>query len=145
MLKVQPEASTATPALRDQRESEAARAECIDRWVAKTYAAISQPSPTDQRAGLTPEQVCDLPMDELLTRVNGRLDTTDIDEPKFFGYVTVTASGRITIYTPASLSDTVRDAAVRFLITTHLGLPTHLFPDVFEATVFDITGREARA
>jgi hypothetical protein len=95
--------------------------------------------------GLTCDQVCDWPMDDLLARVNGSLDTTDINEPKFFGYITVTASGRITIYTPTDTSDVTRDAAIRFLITTHLGLPTHLFPDVFQATVFYRDGKEVGA
>ncbi|MFC8201311.1 hypothetical protein ACFUTV_38830 [Streptomyces sp. NPDC057298] len=94
---------------------------------------------------LTSAQVCDLPMGELLARVNGSLATTEINEPKFFGYVTVTASGRITIYTPTGANDVTRDAAIRFLITTHLGLSTHLFPDVFEATVFDLDGKEVQA
>ncbi|MEU6098416.1 hypothetical protein [Streptomyces sp. NPDC047079] len=122
-----------TPA--DQRDSDSARAERIERHVDRVMAALAA-TPDEQHAGLTPEQVCDLPMDELLTRVNGRLDSTEINEPGFFGYITVTASGRITIYTPASLHDDIRDAAIRYLITTHLGLPTHLFPDVFRVTVF---------
>jgi hypothetical protein len=95
-------------------------------------------TPTDQR--LTCEQVCDLPMDELLVQVDGSLGTTGINEPGFFGYVTVTRSNRITVYTPASLGDDTRDAAIRYLITQHLGLPTHLFPDVFQVTRFTIPG-----
>ncbi|MEU5394551.1 hypothetical protein [Streptomyces tibetensis] len=84
---------------------------------------------------LTPEQVCDLPMGNLLAQVNVTLDTTEINEPGFFGYVTIQGSGRATIYLPSQASDLVRDIATRFLITTHLGLPTHLFPDVLQATV----------
>ncbi|WP_371646449.1 hypothetical protein [Streptomyces mirabilis] len=103
-------------------------------------AAMAPSTPTAQRDQLTSAQVCDLPMDELLARVNGSLGSTGIDEPGFFGYVTVTASNRITVYTPASLGDATRDAAIRFLITQHLGLPTHLFPDVFEVTRFTIPG-----
>lgn len=106
-------------------------------------APTASPAIDDQ--SLTPDQVCDLPMGELLARVNGSLGTTKIDEPMFFGYVTVTASGRITVRTPASLTDDTRDAAIRFMVTTHLGLSTHLFPDVFEATVFPITGSGAQA
>ncbi|WP_326786424.1 hypothetical protein [Streptomyces sp. NBC_00151] len=98
--------------------------------------------PADQ---LTAVQVCDLPMDELLARVNGSLDTTEIDGPKFLGYVTITGSGHITIYTPDSLGDDTRDAAIRYLITQHLGLPTHLFPDVFQVTRFEIAGSGGRA
>jgi hypothetical protein len=94
---------------------------------------------------LTAAQVCDLPMDELLGQVNGSLDTTEIDEPKFLGYVTITGSGRITIYTPDSLGDDTRDAAIRYLITQHLGLPTHLFPDVFQVTRFVIADNGAQA
>lgn len=92
------------------------------------------------RATLTPEQVCDLPLDELLARVNGSLDTTEINEPKFFGYTTVYASGRITIHIPTQASDLEREIAIRFLLTQHLGLPTHLFPDVLQVTVFDRNG-----
>ena len=115
MLKVQPEAPTASPAT------------------------------DEQRIQLTPEQVCDLPMDELLARVNGSLDTTEINEPKFFGYITVTASGHVTVYSPTGLSDVIRGPAIRFLVATHLGLPTHLFPDVFRATVFYRDGKEVEA
>jgi hypothetical protein len=103
-------------------------------------AAISEvqvltAGPADQ---LTSAQVCDLPMGELLARANGSLAPTGINEPGFFGYVTVTTSGRITIYSPTSLGDDTRDAAIRFLITQHLGLSVHLFPDVFEVTRFRI-------
>jgi hypothetical protein len=84
-------------------------------------------------------------MDELLAQVNGSLDTTEISGPKFLGYVTITRSGRITIYTPASLAEDTRDAATRFLITQHLGLPTHLFPDVFQVTRIEIAGSGAQA
>ncbi|MGW3024802.1 hypothetical protein [Streptomyces sp. NPDC001221] len=128
----------------DQRDSDSARAERIERHVARIMAALAA-TPDEQQVGLTPEQVIDLPMDELLTHVNGRLDTTEINEAGFFGYVTVTASGRITIYTPAGLDDDIRDAAIRYLITTHLGLSTHLLPDFLVATVFDIAGGEVRA
>ena len=86
-------------------------------------------------AALTPEQVCDLPLDELLAQVNATLDTTEINEPKFFGYITIHASGHATIYLPSQASDLERDIGARFLITMHLGLPTHLFPDVLQATV----------
>lgn len=101
-------------------------------------APTTSPAPIAQRHALTCEQVCDLPMGELLAQVNGSLDTTGINEPGFFGYVTVTASNRITVYTPASLGDDTRDAAIRFLVTQHLGLSVHLFPDVFEVTRFRI-------
>jgi len=98
--------------------------------------------PTGQ---LTAAQVCDLPMGDLLAQVNGSLDTTGINEPKFLGYVTITRSGRITIHTPDSLGDDTRDAAIRFLITQHLGLPTHLFPDVFQVTRFEIASTGVQA
>ncbi|MCX4576563.1 hypothetical protein OHB41_25990 [Streptomyces sp. NBC_01571] len=108
---------------------------------AQAPATAKAPStPIDQRDNLTSAQVCDLPMDELLARVNGSLDSTGINEPGFFGYVTVTASGRITIYSPTCLGDDTRDAAIRFLITQHLGLSAHLFPDVFQVTRFEIPG-----
>lgn len=92
---------------------------------------------------LTPEQVCDLPMSALLARVNGSLDTIDTQAAKladfnwsgFFGYIVIRDSG-VTIYTPADATDVARDVYVRYLITQYLGLPTHLFPDVFEVTVF---------
>ncbi|MFE4701428.1 hypothetical protein ACFRIC_30640 [Streptomyces sp. NPDC056738] len=97
--------------------------------------------PADQ---LTADQVCDLPMGELLAQVNGSLDTTEIDGPKFLGYVTVTNSGHITIYTPGHLGDDTTDAAIRYLITQHLGLPTTLFPDVFQVTRFTFTPQEVQ-
>ncbi|KDN73945.1 hypothetical protein DF19_41885 [Streptomyces olindensis] len=84
---------------------------------------------------LTPEQVCDLPMGELLARVNVAFDTTEINEPGFFGYVTIQNSGGATIYLPSQASSLQRDIATRFLIATRLGLPTDLFPDVLQATV----------
>lgn len=96
-------------------------------------------------AELTPQQVCDLPMAVLLAQVNGSLDTTEINEPKFLGYVTITGSGRITIHTPDGLGDDTRDAAIRYLITQHLGLPADLFPDVFQVTRFDLGGCEVKA
>lgn len=101
-------------------------------------------APVGEVQVLTADQVCDLPMDELLTRVNGSLADACFDEPKLLGYVTIRPStGHIAIHTPASLADDTRDAAIRFLITQHLGLPTHLFPDVFEVTVFDGKGAQA--
>ncbi|MGQ5580355.1 hypothetical protein [Streptomyces sp. ECR3.8] len=84
---------------------------------------------------LTPEQVCDLPMDDLLAQVNVQLAATEINEPGFFGYVAIHASGSSTIYLPSQAGDLERDIATRFLIATHLGLPTDLFPDVLKATV----------
>ncbi|MBL3670264.1 hypothetical protein JL475_30670 [Streptomyces sp. M2CJ-2] len=97
---------------------------------------------TGQRNTLTEEQVCDLPMDELLAQVDVTLDTTEINEPGFFGYSTVHASGRATVYIPSQAGDLERDIATRFLVTKFLGLPTHLFPDVLQATVYDANGEE---
>lgn len=99
--------------------------------------------PAPRTSTLTPEQVCDIPMDELLAQVRGSLDTLDTRAPKFagidwsgfFGYIVVRNSG-VTIYTPADATDTARDVYIRYLITQYLGLPTDLFPDVFEVTVF---------
>lgn len=126
---VQPEAPSR--AIRTYRE---ARGNTLMTHSATTATAPS--TPTDQH--LTCEQVCDLPMGELLAQVNGSLAPACINEPGFLGYVTDTASGRITIHTPASLGDATRDAAIRFLITQHLDLPTHLFPKGFEVTRFSI-------
>lgn len=84
---------------------------------------------------LTQAQVCDLPMADLLAQVDVHLDTTEINEPNFFGYITVDATDRATIYIPSEASDLTRDVATRFLIATHLGLPTDLFPGVLQATV----------
>jgi len=89
---------------------------------------------------LTPEQVCDLPMGDLLAQVDVTLDTTEINEPKFFGYIAIHDSGRATVYLPSQASDLQRDIAARFLITQYLGLPTHLFPDVLQVTVYDRDG-----
>ena len=129
----------------------------MDNRVSATSMAMSQPtvsapvSAVQVRtaesvagSGLTPAQVCDLPLEELLARVNASLDTTEIDGPKFLGYVTVTNSGRITIYTPGHLGDDTNDAAIRYLITQHLGLPTTLFPDVFQVTRFTFSPKEAQ-
>lgn len=84
---------------------------------------------------LTQAQVCDLPMADLLAQVDVHLDTTEINEPNFFGYITVDAADRATIHIPSEASDLSRDIATRFLIATHLGLPTDLFPGVLQATV----------
>ncbi|SED26017.1 hypothetical protein SAMN05216532_3980 [Streptomyces sp. 2231.1] len=94
-------------------------------------------------ASLTAEQVCDLPLNDLIAQVNARLDIIDTHAPNFagidcsgfFGYIVVRESG-VTIYTPADATDVARDVYIRYLITQHLGLPTGLFPDVFEVTVF---------
>ena len=91
-------------------------------------------------ASLTPEQVCDLPMHDLLGRVNATLDSTEINEPKFFGYVVVYAAGRLVIYIPSKASELEREIAIRFLVTQSLGLPTHLFPDVLQATAYERKG-----
>ena len=94
----------------------------------------------ESAAALTPEQVCDLPMGDLLAQVDVTLDTTEINEPGFFGYTTVHNSGRATIYLPSQASDLERDIATRYLITQYLGLPTHLFPGVLQVTVYDADG-----
>ncbi|MEU9065483.1 hypothetical protein AB0D60_01115 [Streptomyces sp. NPDC048306] len=86
---------------------------------------------------LSAAQVCSLPMEELLVQVGAELDTTDITANGFFGYVTVRKSGRITVHTPVGLDDDARDAAIRFFITKHLGLSSHLFPSVLQVSVFD--------
>lgn len=91
---------------------------------------------------LTAAQVCSLPMEELLDQVGAELDTTDITANGFFGYVTVRKSGRITVHTPVGLDNDARDAAIRFFITKHLGLSSHLFPSVLQVSVFD---RESEA
>ncbi|MFF4347567.1 hypothetical protein [Streptomyces sp. NPDC001530] len=106
-------------------------------------APMTSPAPTAQRHALTPDQVCDLPMDELLARVNGSLNTIDtekalyagLDTTRFLGYVVDRPSG-ITVFTPDNATEAARDVAIRYLVTQHLGLPTHLFPDIFEVTVF---------
>jgi hypothetical protein len=103
-----------------------------------TAMAPSTPTPGQR---LTCEQVCDLPMGELLALVNGSLAPSCIDEPGILGYVTITPrSGRIAVHTPASLDGAARDGAIRYLIAQHLNLPTHLFPDGFEVTRFTIPG-----
>ncbi|MGV9242650.1 hypothetical protein [Streptomyces sp. NPDC003710] len=137
------ETATAPSTPADQRDSDSARAERVERHVDRIMAALAA-TPDEQQAGLTPEQVCDLPMDELLTRVNGRLDTIDtesdtfagIDFAGFFGYIVDRGLSGITVYTAANATDAARDVYIRYLITQHLGLPTHLFPDVFQVTVF---------
>lgn len=86
---------------------------------------------------LTAAQVCSLPMENLLAQVGAELDTTDITANGFFGYVTVRKSGRITVHTPVGLDDDARDAAIRFFITKHLGLPSDLFPSILQVSVFD--------
>ncbi|MFF7949391.1 hypothetical protein [Streptomyces griseorubiginosus] len=98
----------------------------------------------ESAADLTSTDVCSLPLDVLLPMVNARLDSTEISGDGFFGYVTITRAGRLTIYTPDYLDDDGRDAAIRFLITKHLGLSSHLFPEMLQATVFDL-GSEAQA
>ncbi|MBL3670192.1 hypothetical protein JL475_30275 [Streptomyces sp. M2CJ-2] len=81
-------------------------------------------------------------MSELLAQVDVTLGTTEINEPKFFGYIEVRASGSATVYLPSQACDLERDIATRFLITKFLGLPAHLFPDVLQATVYDANGEE---
>lgn len=127
--------SASTPTDQDRRENDPTQADRIERHVDRIMAAIAQPTASEQQAGLTPEQVCDMPMVELLAQVNATLDTTEINESGFFGYVTIHNSGRATIYLPSQASDLERDIATRYLITMHLGLPTDLFPGVLQATV----------
>lgn len=102
--------------------------------------APSVPQSEQPVSGLTAAHVCDLPLDRLLAQVNGRLGTTDINEPGFFGYVTVHASGRFAIYLPSRASQLKREVAIRYFVTVHLGLPTHHFPDIVQHTVFDGAG-----
>ncbi|MEU7399707.1 hypothetical protein [Streptomyces sp. NPDC044948] len=87
---------------------------------------------------LTAAQVCSLPMEDLLAQVRAELDTTDITANGFFGYVTVRESGRITVHTPVGLDSDARDAAIRFFITKHLGLPSDLFPSILQVDVFHL-------
>lgn len=96
-------------------------------------------------AQLTASQVCSLPMDTLLTKVDAELDTTNITAHGFFGYVTITKAGHVTVYTPVDMDDDARDAAIRFLITQHLGLPTHHFPQGMTVTRLTLPtqGRQA--
>jgi hypothetical protein len=99
-------------------------------------------TPADQP--LTCEQVCDLPMGELLALVNGSLGTIDtearryegIDTARFLGYVVDRRRSGITVYTAKNASEAARDVYIRYLITQRLGLSTRLFPDIFEVTVF---------
>lgn len=101
---------------------------------------------------LTPEQVCDLPMDELLAQVNGSLDTVDTEQYRreginpdgFLGYTAVRRSG-VTVITAERMHEATRDVAIRFLITKYLGLPADLFPDVFQATTLDRDGNPVPA
>lgn len=102
-----------------------------------------QATPTAQRNKLTPDQVCDLPMGDLLAQVNGSLGTIDtdravyagVDTARFLGYVVARPSG-VTVYTAKNATEAARDVYIRYLITQHLGLPTNLFPDIFEVTVY---------
>lgn len=94
-------------------------------------------------SSLTPEQVCDLPLDDLLTQLHVDLDTVDTDQPhfagldfrRFFGYMVVRASS-ITVFTREAASEVERDIAIRYMLTQHLGLPTHLFPAEMQHTVY---------
>lgn len=97
----------------------------------------SQTKPTD--SSLTAEQVCDLPISDLLARVDGELDTTEINETGFFGYVEAYTSGHFVIYLPSQAGESLRDMGIRYLVTVLLGLSTHLFPDVIQHTVIDRT------
>lgn len=91
----------------------------------------------------TPEQVCDLPLDVLLSELNVRLRTIDTDQPQFrefdfglfFGYRVARASS-VTIFTRQCATEAERDIAIRYLLTQHLGLPTHLFPAEMQHTVY---------
>ena len=84
-------------------------------------------------------------MDELLTQVDAELGTTNISAHGFFGYVTITEAGHVTVYTPTGIDDDVRDAAIRFLITQHLGLPTHALYGGMKVTRFTIPVRGVQA
>ncbi|MEV0639007.1 hypothetical protein AB0I77_29505 [Streptomyces sp. NPDC050619] len=118
---------------------------------AQPEAPTASPAPTEQSNQLTPDMVCDLPMGELLARVNGRLDTIDteahryegIDTTRFLGYVVDRRLSGITVYTPANATEAARDISIRYLVTQYLGLPTDLFPDIFEVTVY--TGADVEA
>lgn len=111
---------------------------------AATLTGGIQVPTVENAAALTSTDVCSLPLDVLLPMVNARLDSTEINGDGFFGYATITRAGRLTIHTPDYLDDDGRDAAIRFLITKHLGLSSHLFPEMLQATVFDL-GSEAKA
>jgi len=107
--------------------------------------ALSVPQREQPVSGLTAAHVCDLPLDELLAQVNGCLGTTEINEPGFFGYITVHASGRFVIRLPSRASQLHRELAIRYFVTVHLGLPAHRFPAIVQHTVFDGAGNAIRA
>lgn len=112
-------------------------------------ATVSSPTPTAQR--LTPDQVCDLPMGDLLARTNVRIgvpidlsnpDYIDADTDHFFGYLVDRKSG-VTLHIRSDATEVAHDVYVRYLITQHLGLPTHLFPAELQHTVFSGATAEA--
>lgn len=102
--------------------------------------APSVPQGEQSVSGLTATQVCDLPLDELLSQLNSHIVITEINEPGFFGYVTVHTSGRFVIHLPSRASELKREVAIRYFVTVHLGLPTHHFPRIVQHTVFDGAG-----
>jgi predicted GIY-YIG superfamily endonuclease len=101
-------------------------------------------TPAEQSHSLTPAQVCDLPMAELLARVNAKIGEplvmadsvyAAIDTSHFFGYLVSRNTGP-TLHIRSDATEHAHDIYVRYLLTQHLGLPTHLFPDELQHTVF---------
>lgn len=99
--------------------------------------ALCVPQTEQTVSGLTAEHVFDLPVKTLLAQTGGQLGTTEINEPGFFGYITVHTPGRFDLYLPSQAGDSLREMGTRYLLTVHLGLSTHLFPEVITHTVFD--------
>lgn len=108
-----------------------------DRETAPPEQAIS--------ASLTPSQVCDLPMDELLdltdVRIGAPLDLANceragLNTEGLFGYLAIREAETI-LHIRGDADEVAQDGYARYLITQYLGLPTHLFPDVLQHTVLD--------
>lgn len=126
-------ASTATPQHTAQPAA-SAHVNAVQVRVAESVTGTS----------LTADQVCDLPMGELLAWTGAEIGLSlDFSDPVYDGVVTTPMFGYLvsrksgaTLHIRKDATKDAHDIYVRYLLTQHLGLSTHLFPDVLQHTVF---------
>ena len=98
-------------------------------------ASTATPAVTDQRASITVEHVIAAPMPQLLTELNAEIvRITCIDDPQFFGQLIAKRSGQVILAMPVDRDPVEDDAAARMLLAHYLDLPTDLFPAHMTAT-----------
>ncbi|NED31978.1 hypothetical protein [Streptomyces sp. SID8499] len=95
------------------------------------------------RPCFTVDQVCDLPLSELLPPLDAEVIDVDVNEPGFFGQLVEKRSGHMVLAMPSRQTSIVRDVAARMLIAAALGLEMSRFPSVMQTTVLRDNGEDS--